>query len=102
MLVKHWNDINENKGFEVDSYFRKRKIGDNPIVLKAFQELKNCKNAYHIGLIPTLENDIKCFLLGKEDLGIHFLSWETIHQFCIDKKIENVLEIFKFNEGQIY
>lgn len=81
-----------------------RKIGNNKVVLKAFN-LIECKkeNAYYVALIPTLHEDIKKFK-GKADYDISFLSWETVHNFCKNnkKKLNKVLEIFEYNEGQIY
>lgn len=84
-----------------------RKIGKNEIVWKSFEKLKDYKEVYYIGLIPTLEDDVKGFLVGKENLGIHFLSWKTVYDFCENHKSEEpklnkVLEIFEHNKGQIY
>lgn len=109
LLMKHWYEIDKNKEFEVDSNFRNRKIGNNEVVLKAFIKLKECKEAYYIGLIPTKQEEIKVFLKDNEkileadkDLKLHFLSWETVHKFCEEHKLKKVLKIFKFNKGQIY
>lgn len=78
-----------------------RKIGKNKIVNKAF-DLITDGEAYYIGLIPTPQNEIEDFLTDKKDLGIHFLSWETVHGFCADNDLTKVLNIFDHNKGQIY
>lgn len=103
LLIKNWNDINvnkENKEFKVDSKFRERKIGNNPIVHKAF-DLIECCQAYYIGLIPTRQVDFDEFK-GKLDFDMHFLLWETVEKFCEDNKLEKVLKIFEHNDEQIY
>ena len=77
-----------------------RKIGKNPVVNNAF-DLIECRKAYFIGIVPTKTTDIKNFIkLNKTDLN--FLSWESIYDFCVENKLSKVLEMFKYNEGQIY
>jgi hypothetical protein len=100
LLIKHWNDINVNKEFKVDSKFRERKIGNNPIVHKAFN-LIECSQAYYIGLIPTRQDDFDKFK-GKLDFDMHFLLWEKVEKFCQDNKLDKVLKIFEHNDEQIY
>ena len=110
LLIKYRDNYNNPKieiGILEPNFGDYRKIGKNEIVLKAFEKLKNYKEVYYIGLIPTVEDDIKDFLKGKEDLGIHFLSWKTVYDFCENHKCEEpklnkVLNIFEHNKGQIY
>jgi hypothetical protein len=78
-----------------------RKIGENKIVLKSFEKLKDCKDVCYIGLTPTLEDDIPAFSKDK-GLGIHFLSWESVEAFCLKNGLKKVLNIFDYNKGQIY
>ncbi|PWA05600.1 hypothetical protein [Flavobacterium psychrotolerans] len=100
-LIDNWIEINEKGGVKLLESERDRKIGENKIVLKAFKKLNGCKQNYYIGLIPTLEENIKKFK-GKTDFDLHFLSWETVHKFCKDNKLKKVLKMFKYNDGQIY
>jgi len=89
-------------GIEESRYKEIRKIGENKVVLRAFELLLDCSEAYYIGLIPTYEADVIKFE-GKTNFDIHFLCWEKVHDFCLkEKKLEKVIEIFKFNEGQIF
>jgi hypothetical protein len=100
-LIDNWIVINEKVGVKLLESEKHRKIGENIIVWKAFKKLKECKAAYYIGLIPTLEEDLNKFN-GKTDFDLHFLSWETVHKFCKDNKLKKVLKIFKYNKKQIY
>jgi hypothetical protein len=93
-------EIKEKGGIEEPKFGDFRKIGNNRIVLKAF-ELIGYSQAYYIGIIPTSQENIKNFT-DKNDCGLHFLAWETVRKFCEDQKLNKVLEIFEFNKGQIY
>ena len=107
-LIDNWSDINtniENKEFKTESKFRDRKIGNNPIVHKAFKMIE-CSQAYYIGLIPTRQDAFKDFK-GNLDFDMHYLLWETVEKFCDDNiekypSLEKVLEIFVYNDEQIY
>jgi len=91
-----------DKGIKELRYKENRKIGNNPVVLEAVKLLLNCKEAYYIGLIPASESDIEKFG-RKADFDIHFLSWERVYDFCVkEEKLKKVIEIFEFNEGQIF
>ncbi|RBN49348.1 hypothetical protein [Flavobacterium psychrolimnae] len=114
-LIDNWPEIKkqiekdkiDKKGekLEIKSFFRNRKIGNNPIVEKAFN-LIECKEAYYIGIIPTLQEDINKFN-DKIDFEMSFLSWEKVEEFCEENKskhpsLEKVIEIFDYNDKQIY
>lgn len=96
------------KGIKEPKFNEIRKIGNNKIVLEAFDKLKYCKEDYYIGLIPTSKDNVENFTRDKEnfidkiDYKLHFLSWETVYEFCINHELEKVLKIFKYNQGQIY
>jgi hypothetical protein len=102
-LMKNKDEINANKGGLISSKIRDRKIGENEIVWNAFKKVAECEQAYYVGLIPTSEDDIQKFN-GEVDYDISFLSWETVHNFCKknEEKLKKVIEIFQYNEGQIY
>ena len=103
-LVDNWAAIKQNKldGKKngIDSFFRSRKIGNNPIVEKAFS-LIECKEAYYIGIVPTLQADLDTFN-EKVDYDMSFLSWEKVEEFCQQNELTKVLEIFDYNGEQIY
>lgn len=88
-------------GIEEPRYKEIGKIGMNKVVHKAVKLLRDCREAYYIGLIPANQKDIDKFEI-KTEFDIHFLSWEKIHDFCKDHKLKKVVEIFDYNEGQIY
>jgi hypothetical protein len=105
LMFEKWSEIKENGHVEEPKFEELRKIGTNEIVLKAF-ELIDCKEAYFVGLIPTKQLDIDEFE-GEIDFDMHFLSWETVEKFCEDNKLEypnleKVIEIFDYNDEQIY
>jgi len=111
-LIDHWPDIKNDlkkdkrdRKVAIKSFFRNRKIGNNPIVHKAFN-LIECKEAYYIGIVPTKQSDINNFD-GLVDFDMCFLSWEKVEEFCEENKnehpcLEKVLEIFEYNDEQIY
>jgi hypothetical protein len=108
-LIDNWTKIEQHikndKIGEIKSFFRPRKIGNNPIVHKAFN-LIECSQAYFVGLIPTRQVDFDKFE-GKLDFDVHFLLWETVENFCKKNKseypsLEKVIKIFDYNDEQIY
>ncbi|PCH78090.1 MAG: hypothetical protein COB98_01645 [Flavobacteriaceae bacterium] len=96
-----YNGLKEEEGIEEPKFGDIRKIGNNKIVLDAFELLKDSE-AFYIGLIPSKEKEIEEFTKENET-GLHFLAWEKVHEFCKDnEKLEKVLGIFGYNKGQIY
>jgi len=97
---------------------RSRKIGENEVVLKAVEELRNyCKNSYFIALIPEENENIESFIetfktkipkCGTQILKYWntknwgFISWKNVHELCERYKLYNPLEVFNWNTGQIY
>lgn len=77
-----------------------RKLGENEIVYKAINMIGS-EDAYYVGIVPIKKEMIDKFLIGK-DINIHFLLWETIHEFCNDNNLTKVLEMFDYNGEQIY
>jgi len=102
-LFKHKEDILLDSKSSIPSKVRDRKIGDNPIVWKAFKKIEECNKAFYVGLVPSPKQDNEAFN-EKLDYKIHFLSWEQVHNFCKDnkEKLFKVLEMFEYNKGQIY
>lgn len=90
-VVNH--DISEVYGVNIV-----RNIGDSRIVHDTLKMIGLASEYYFIGIVP--END---FVKSKDDEEeYNFLTWEKIYQFCQDNKLQKVLDMFKYNEGQIY
>lgn len=112
LLADKWDDIKTKGGAFEPRLKKTRKIGENEIVKKAFNKVKDCQ-AYYIGLIPTTVDDIKAFTENIEykDItedtvkivkSIHYVSWETVKIFCEVFKLENVKLNFVYNDKQIF
>ena len=102
LLMKKKDTIKNNRKSKIIGRFRERKIGENEIVWKAFKKLLKIEKAYYVGLIPSTNKEIYDFE-KVNNTGLHFLAWETIHKFCKDnEKLEKVVKIFDYNDGQIY
>jgi len=80
-----------------------RKIGENKVVLKAFNKTIG-KQAYYIGIIPQTDLEINNFIKTNNYISnnYYFVPWEAIHRYCKDNNLQKVLEVFNFNEGQIF
>lgn len=103
LLIENWNSIVFEDDFEINTaYLGNRKIGSNGIVMSALQFIKcDISDAYFVGLIPSAESEIEKFQQN-HNTGNYYISWGKVHQFCKDYKLEKVLDIFNYNEGQIY
>lgn len=107
-LVDNYSSI--EKHIKVSDILDKRRsIGENKIVNKAAEMIGKGTSYYYIGIIPTMDDDIKVFLNDNKDSlknkcgkELYFLSWKSIEDFCKKKKLQKVLDMFKYNEGQIY
>lgn len=73
---------------------RARKIGENPIVLKMVDKIKECDKAEYIAVIPKQATAVKPNNYG---FAIHFVEWENILK---DSKLKTYLnETVDFNGG---
>lgn len=90
----------DEKGIEEPKFGDFRKIGKNGIVKKAFEMIKDSQ-AFYIGLIPSTKKEIDDFEKDN-DTELHFLAWKRVHSFCDTNKLEKVIEIFDYNDEQIY
>lgn len=90
-----------------------RKIGDNSVVLKSVKRLKKyVDNTYYVAVLPDSPANIEKFFSGqnfsRDDFNrwqtnnYGYISWADVEKFCRDNKLDNTLNVFKFNEGQIY
>lgn len=107
-LVDKYNCILKCKEI-YDRLDKRRSIGENKIVEKAVENICKGTSYYYIGIIPTMNDDIKDFLnsnkvsLKKEyNDKLYFLSWKAIKDFCEKEKLQKVLKVFEYNDGQIY
>jgi hypothetical protein len=101
LLMLSREKISTKKDSIIEARHRTRKIGNNGVVWKAFEKLTECKEAYYVGLIPSTNDEINEFK-KKDETGYYYLSWKKVHEFCKDNKLEKVLEIFEYNNRQIY
>jgi hypothetical protein len=111
--MKNREKISLKKDCIIEAKYRSRKIGNNGVVWKAFKKLLECEKGYYIGLIPSTEAEIETFKKNDET-GYHYISWMQVEKFCneynnqeskeelIHPNLKKVLDIFKYNEGQIY
>ena len=84
-----------------------RKIGNNNVVLNAFNEIKkNFDNTYYVALVPDSKEDILNFKeVNKKalaDIGfeISFISWSEIEKQFKDTML--ISKTFEYNKGQIF
>jgi hypothetical protein len=92
-----------------------RKIGNNPIVLKAIKKIsKHLDDVYYLAVVPDSARNIDDFFnnrLKQRDFpnlpewdvnSFGYIAWSDIWEFCVSRKLENTLKVFSFNEGQIF
>ena len=101
-----------------------RKIGSNKIVIKAFDEIIKYSNdnALFITIFPDSRTNLMNFfndynrwwpLCESERQCINsfdtdyiqrwgFIPWENIPEFCCQNHLTDALDVFDFNDGQIY
>ncbi|HZJ69124.1 MAG: hypothetical protein M0P23_00040 [Bacteroidales bacterium] len=108
MLFKNKNrqESEQNKNFAVeDKYYsngrrrkgeeRLRKIGKNGIVLKLFEELKKCTNAYFLSIVPDnidKAQNLDIFQFDEEHEvpeNIVFISWGAIEDYYKEKQTKS-------------
>ncbi len=86
--------MTRNKGKEVY-----RSIGNNPVVRKFVDEIKNCQSALYIALVPELKEELKEVSDSvRMELGdIYLISWQDIYKSEQLKKY--VEKTISFNQG---
>lgn len=103
---KYERNVNEsNEDFDKIAMTRKkgkdvyRSIGNNPVVRRFVDEIRNCQSALYIAIIPEKdeikENKDKYDKVEKELGGIYFVTWQEI----FDNLNEYVEETIAFNQG---
>ena len=105
---KFERNVNEsNEDFDKIAMTRKkgkdvyRSIGNNPVVRRFVDEIRNCQSALFIAIIPEkdeIEDNIEEYKKVKEELGgIYFVTWQEIFDNSILNKY--VKETIAFNQG---
>lgn len=92
-----------------------RKIGSNAVVLRAVAKIQEYLDAtYYLAIVPDKPSNVNRFfsdkfrqatfaeLVGWNIQSYGYLTWSDVVNFCVEHKLDNTLQVFKFNEGQIY
>jgi hypothetical protein len=105
------NDNSVNKIFK-KSNGTPRVLGGNTIIGKAFNEIKNADRYYYAAIIPTDPNEMNIKLFREKmrllneylrmDDSIYLSYWGDIENYFKNINATKVLEVFNYNEGQIY
>lgn len=101
--------------FPKSSSKKLRKIGGNDVVLKAVAKVqKYVDMTYYLAIVPDNPDNVNRFfnnefkqaifneLIGRDIRYYGYLTWFDIVTFCEKHKLENTLDVFGFNKGQIY
>lgn len=107
--------LQEGLEFPKSSTKMLRKIGRNPIVLKAAGRLvEHLDETYYLALLPdrreVLERALENLSEWSPPADVRewdvrnygFLSWSDVETFCEESGLTDTLNVFGFNEGQIY
>jgi hypothetical protein len=87
-----------------------RILGSNKIVLNAFDKIKEANDYYYIAITPTAPNEmdntefrekIKSLNLMPET-NVHLCYWDNIKILFDRIKARKVINVFEYNNGQIY
>ncbi len=96
---------------------RRRKIGTNPTVLRAAEQIKqHCDTTFYLMLIPENDDDdaVKDFFKntlcntnlpnvpGWDVSHYGYLTWQQVKDFCDKQPLQHSLAVFQYNDKQIY
>ena len=92
-----------------------RKIGSNPVVLRAIEMIsQHLDDVYYLAIVPDSPKNLDDFfenkfqLMGFSNLpegdvdSFGYLAWSDIKKFCVSQKLDSTLRVFNYNEGQIF
>jgi hypothetical protein len=85
---------------KIETSLGTRSIGNNPIVRKFVDVIKNCQEAKYIAIVPDISNEDNEWKNKLEKEGFNellFISWESIRKNFSSYKLLN--DTFEFNEG---
>lgn len=79
-----------------------RKLGENEIVLKLFNAIKDADNVEYLGLVP--EDSVPSFNEAHKELfsKIKYITWAQIKEFAVENKLQYLINNFEWNKGLIY
>ncbi len=92
-----------------------RKIGSNPVVLRATQLISEyLDRVQYVAIVPDNPQRVQAFfedvlptqnpqkLPGWDTFGWGYLCWSEVEEFCRENGLVNSVRVFEFNRGQIY
>jgi len=94
---------------------RLRKLGSNPVVLRAAQMIEAyAHDALYVAAVPDSVENLRDFydnefvdwsaddIAGWSTKGWGFLTWEQVEEYCRQSGLDSAVQVFDFNRGQIY
>lgn len=107
--------LQEGIGFPQSSKRKMRKIGSNPVVLRAVEKLAGyLDETYYVAMLPNRPEELQRLFenlsgwrppddfLDWDVRNYGYLSWSEVEEFCRENVLLDTLNVFEFNEGQIY
>ena len=79
-----------------------RKLGENEIVLKLFNSIKDADKFDYLGLVPEASQPF--FNEEHKELfsRIKYITWAQIKDFAVNNKLQYLIDNFEWNKGLIY
>ena len=79
-----------------------RKLGENEIVLKRFNSIKDADKFDYLGLVPEASQPF--FNEEHKELfsRIKYITWAQIKDFAVNNKLQYLIDNFEWNKGLIY
>jgi hypothetical protein len=108
------NAVEQGVPFPPWSSMRRRGIGTNGIVLEATRRLqRRAKQAFFVMIVPDTATDVERFFRERlpRNLGAApgwnvetygYLTWGQVRSFCDEHGLQHTLDVFAFNDGQLY
>lgn len=107
--------LQEGFRFPQSSARKIRRIGSNPVVLRAVEKLaEHLDETYYVALLPTEPEEWQRLFqnlsewsppddfLDWDVRNYGYLSWSDVEEFCRENDLTDTVNVFEFNEGQIY
>ena len=101
--------------FKSDSQNRLRKIGQNPVVLRAADRIQQYNdNVFYLALVPDTDIRVTDFFANRlrnvqlptvpewDPSFYGYLTWARVKSFCEQNHLAATLEVFAYNDGQIF
>jgi len=101
--------------FRPESHSQTRKIGQNPVVLRAVKRIQqHAGNAFYLALVPDTDIRVADFFVNRlrnvqlptvpqwDPSHYGYLTWATVKSFCAQNHLAETLDVFAYNAGQIF